>query len=100
MIEYGIASSTRSEILAFFQRHIGHGREQHLHNIGYHLMAMILERHDSDDVDSLIAFCEDPDNLQPWLPSEADRIVFSDMLVERLHTIPSGSPKMSRSCCE
>ena len=91
MIEYRTASSTQPGILGFFRRRIGHGREEYLHNVAYHLMAMILGRHDFDEVASLVTFCENPDNLQTWLPSEADRIVFSDMLVERLRTIPSDS---------
>ena len=89
MLEYRTAPSAQCEILGHFRRRAGHGHGQHLHNVARHLMEVILARRDFDDLDSLIVFCEAPDNLRPWLPSEADRIIFSDMLAEGLRELPA-----------
>ncbi len=65
-------------------------RGSDLRNVSYHLVELIVTQHGFDDLDPLIEFCEDPNNLHPWLPSEADRIVFSGDLVEGLRGIASG----------
>jgi len=81
----------RSVILAHFQRRRGHGRGPYLHNVAYHLVRIMLGQKDFDSLESLISFCDTPDNLRPWLPMEADRIIFSDGLVRGLHEILSDS---------
>lgn len=65
------------------------GADRTFNNVAYHLMRAILARHDFDGVETLIAFCKEPENLRPWLPTETDRIIYSDGLVEGLHEIAS-----------
>lgn len=78
-----------NKILIHLRQYRGFRGDQLLGNVPYYLANAILEHHAFDTIESLIAFCEDPDNMRPWLPSEADRIVFSDELVQRLHEIRS-----------
>lgn len=74
----------KDEILIHLQHHDGFNQNQCHGNIPYYLASAIFERHQFDTIESLIIFCESPNNMQSWLPSEADRIVFSDELVNRL----------------
>lgn len=59
------------------------------------LMRDVLERHGFDNLNSLIAFCSEPDNLRPWLPSEPDRFLFSDALVHALFEVASNPRQAS-----
>jgi len=74
-------------ILAHFRQRRGHGRGQYLHSVTYHLMKMILDQKECAPLESLIEFCDTPDNLRRWLPAEADRIIFSDGLSQGLREI-------------
>lgn len=85
------APLTQSRIREHFRHRTGRGRGQYLHDTAHYLIEIILERCDFEDVGSLIAFCEDPDNLRPWLPTEADRIIFSEGLVQGLREITSAT---------
>ncbi len=87
-------------ILAHLHQRSGRVREQYLGNVPYYLASAILEHHEFDTIDSLIAFCEDPDNMRPWLPSETDRIVFSDELATRLRQIRSSVSTMLQTSAE
>jgi hypothetical protein len=78
----------RAAILAHFQQRRGRGRGRYLHNVAYHLIRIILGQREFDSLESLIAFCDDPDNLCPWLPMEADRIILSNGLVQGLRELP------------
>ena len=69
-------------ILAHFWQRRGHG--QYLRNVAYHLMRMILDQREFGSLESVIEFCGIPDNLRRWLPTKADRIIFSDDLTQRL----------------
>lgn len=84
MLEYRAPQSAWSGILAHFRTRAGHGSRQDLRRVTYHLLEMILARYEFDDVDSLLAFCKNSKNLQTWLPSESDRVIFSAWLVEGL----------------
>ncbi len=84
-----ITSVPVGRILAYLRQRGGLRRGQRLGNVPYYLMSVILEHHDFDSLDSLIVFCENRDNLRRWVPSEGDRIVFSDQLVRRLREMPS-----------
>lgn len=88
----------RSVILAHFRQRRGRGRGRYLHNIAYHLMRNILEQQEFDSLQSLIAFCDDPDNLRLWVIMEADRIILSDGLVQGLRELaPSPDTGQERS---
>jgi hypothetical protein len=66
------------------------GRPGHcrlLHNAACYLIRLILEEHEFADMEELVAFCAAPDNLRMWLPSETDRIIFSEGLVEELREL-------------
>ncbi len=76
-------------ILAHFLRRRSHDWGQYLHNVAYHLMRMILTQQEFDSLESLMAFCGAPENLRPWLPAEADRIILSRGLTQGLNEIPS-----------
>ena len=75
-------------VLAHFRQCRGHGRGEYLDNVAYHLMRMILEGEEFDSLESVIRFCQIPENLGRWLPAEADRIVFSAALVQGLREMP------------
>lgn len=87
-------------ILVYLQQRGGKCRDQLLGNIPYYLASAILEHHAFDTIESLMSFCEDPDNMRPWLPSEADRVVFSDELLQRLREIGSGVPTRPQTSVE
>lgn len=87
-------------ILPQLQRYDGTRPDQLLGNIPYYLARAILGHHAFETIESLIVFCEDPDNLQPWLPSETDRIVFSNELVQRLREIRSDAPISPQTAVE
>ncbi len=76
-------------ILRYFRRRCGHGRI--LHNAACHLVQLILERVRSDRIEDLMAFCANPENLRPWLPTETDRFIFSEGLLEGLRHLASRS---------
>ena len=71
-------------LLEYFRNREGHGRGQMLHNAAFYLLHRILEWQRFDDLDSLTAFCRDPENLEPWLPSESDRVILSAGLTDGL----------------
>ncbi len=97
MKEHKATSLPSDTILAHLRRCGGSGCGQHLANVPYHLMSMIFNQHDFDSLGSLIAFCEEPRNLKRWLPSEADRIVFSNELVQCLREMSSDLPVKSNT---
>lgn len=74
-------------IVQYFHRRCGHGRI--LHNAACHLMQLILSRLGTDSIEDLMAFCADPQNLRPWLPTETDRYIFSIGLLEGLRDLAS-----------
>jgi hypothetical protein len=78
-------------VLGYFDRCAGHIGGRLLHNAARYLMRLILQEHEFADMDDLIAFCADPDNLRAWLPTETDRMIFSEGLVEGLRDIADGS---------
>ncbi len=84
MISEQAAPLDRTKILDYFSRRNGSGSGRHLHGVAFYLMEHILSQRQFEDIESLEAFCRKPDNLGPWLPSEADRIVFGGGLVEGL----------------
>lgn len=51
----------------------------------YRLMQAILAERSFSDLDALAKFCQDPQNLRPWLPNELDRRVLADRLMKGLH---------------
>lgn len=71
-------------ILEHFRQRRGQGRGKYLDNLVYHLMRMILEGEEFGCLESLITFCRLPENLSRWLPTEADRMVFSGSLAQGL----------------
>jgi hypothetical protein len=71
-------------IVEHFKNRHGHGRGEFLHNAAYYLIRMILSQRSFQSVHDLTTFCENPENLRWWLPSESDRIIFSDGLLEGL----------------
>lgn len=81
-------SAANEIILAHFRLCRGHGRGEYLDNVAYHLMRMILDEGEFGSLEPLIEFCGAPDNLRRWLPTEADRIIFSDNLVQGLRAVP------------
>lgn len=93
MKEHKSTSVPSDRVLAYIRQHNGLHRGHPFDSVPYYLMSMILKHHDFDDIESLIAFCEDRNNLRRWLPSEADRIVFSSELVRGLREM-SAEPRM------
>ncbi len=92
------AMESGDRVLIRLRQRAGLHRGQLLSDVPYYLADAILEHHSFETIECLIAFCENPDNLKPWLPSEADRIVFSHDLVQRLHelrTEASARPRAS-----
>lgn len=88
-------TSLSSEVVLEHMRPRGRrSHAQHSDSLPYYLMCMILRRQDFDGLESLIEFCECRHNLQPWLPSEGDRIVFSNKLAELLREL---LPELSAS---
>ena len=72
-------------ILDHFRNRMGNGRGRYLHNVTYHLLALILRERKFDSIgDASLSFCENANKLTPWLPSENDRIIFSIGLGEGL----------------
>lgn len=76
-------------IVRYFRRRCGHGRI--LHNAAFHLVQLILEQLGTDRVDALTTFCANPENLRPWLPTETDRFIFSEGILEGLRDWASRS---------
>ncbi len=76
-------------ILASLMHQDSSGLNQFLENVPYYLAGSILKRNSFETIEAFRTFCEKPDNLRHWLPSEADRAVFSDELVRRLGNISS-----------
>lgn len=75
-------------IIGHFQGAAGYGRGRLLHNAACYLMRMILKEHAFADMEELTAFCGNPDSLRAWLPTETDRIIFAEGLVETLRDLP------------
>ncbi len=91
------APELSGRILTHLQQLGGIRRGQRLGNVPYYLASAILERHAFDSIESLIVFCEHPDNTQAWLPNEADRVIFSDELVRRLREMHSDAAMASQT---
>ncbi len=62
----------------------------HFPCIKYHLAKLILAQHQFPDIDSLIEFCNKPENLETWLPSPADRQLISADLTGTLREATFG----------
>jgi len=52
-------------------------------------MRLILDHYHSQGIESLIEYCENHDNLRPWLLLEADRVIFAAELVQGLREMLS-----------
>lgn len=72
-------------MIQYFQERDGQGRGRLLRNAAYRLVRATLARQDFGGFDRLMSFCEDSENLRPWLPSAADRIRFAEGLRRGLH---------------
>lgn len=83
-------------IVGYFRRRCGRGRI--LHNAACHLVEHILKLLGTARVEDVIAFCSDPENLRPWLPTETDRLIFSEGLLEGLRDVASRSSRVGSSC--
>jgi len=81
------ASRDGDVVLAHFRQRTGQGHGQHLRKVAHHVMGMVLDQLDFDSLDSLIAFCNDADNLKVWFPNEVDRAVFSHEFVQGLREL-------------
>ena len=75
----------RELVLEFLRKRGSHGRDQCLHQADYELMRRILVCREFDDLEALIRFCENPSQLEPWLPNEPDQIVHAAGLCDELH---------------
>ena len=51
----------------------------------YGLMRAILADRNFGDIDALARFCQDSENLRPWLLNELDRRALADRLTKVLH---------------
>jgi hypothetical protein len=81
----------KEPILDYFSGRSGHGRGPLLHETAYYLMRIIFMNRDFDDLDQLIDFCGNPENLHAWLPNETDRIVLSAALRDGLQDMIADS---------
>jgi hypothetical protein len=63
------------------------GRERLLHQAAYYLMRLIFRKKRFGSVEQLLEFCEEPENLHPWLPNETDRILLSGELRDSLQNL-------------
>lgn len=79
-------------MIRYFQVRDGHGRGQLLHDAAYRLVRAALAKHDFHGFDQVMSFCEDPENLRPWLPSDPDRMLFVQGLRQGLHDENSDMP--------
>ena len=77
----------RDAILAHFRQRRRHGRQEYMDSLVGHLVRMILDQGEFGNFESVIEFCGTPDNLGRWLPTEADRIIFSAGLMQGLREI-------------
>lgn len=57
-------------------------------NIAFQLATLIAAQRPFQNLSELCRFCSDPDNLRPWLPSQADRV---NLAAEFATTLPQMS---------
>ena len=81
--------SFRATVLEHFDHRRGLGSDGDVHHVTYLLMAMILEHRDFSEIESLVSFCNIPDNLRWCLPNEVDRIIFCNQLTTTLREMVS-----------
>ncbi|MCA9253585.1 MAG: hypothetical protein KDA54_20830 [Phycisphaerales bacterium] len=59
-------------------------RTGHFPCIKYHLTKLIMGQQQFNDINALIEFCAEPDNLATWLPSPSDRQLIAADLASSL----------------
>ena len=74
----------KQAIIRHFNQCAHNGHAHLLHNAACYLMRLILKQRDFESVEALMEFCKEPGNLGAWLPTETDRIIFSEGLCEGL----------------
>ena len=75
-------SIAKDAILAHFGTPHGGGPAQMWSDMVYALMRVILSKVDFENLEQLAEFCDDPNNLVPWVSGESDRVVFASRLAE------------------
>jgi hypothetical protein len=71
-------------ILDYLGNRERNGEGRLMQEAAYYLMRLIFRARDFDSLQQLAEFCQDPDNLRPWLRNETDRLVLSEELCEDL----------------
>ena len=73
-----------------------------LHRAAHPLVGMIVEERGLSDVNSLMQFVEEPENLRPWLPSRNDRVWLSGAIrqgLQELSRADKTNPRRNQRCC-
>ena len=76
-------------ILTHFRSRHGKGPNHVWSDMTYILMRVILSKVEFESIEQLAWFCDDPNNLLPWVASETDRTVFSGKLAEGVRAMMS-----------
>jgi len=76
-------------VLTHFRTRRNDERNRVWSDMAYVLMRMILSKVEFDSVEDLAKFCDDPNNLLPWVSSESDRVIFASRLAERVREMMS-----------
>ncbi len=79
----------KDSVLAHFRTRGNEGRNRVWSDMAYVLMRVILSKVEFDRVEDLAKFCDDPNNLLPWVSSESDRVIFASRLAERVREMMS-----------
>ena len=87
MIQHRVPSPTDDDFADRFRAAVGGRHHRYLDDVASYLLERIVTRQRFENLDSIIAYCQDPRHLSHWLPSEADRILVSDGLVSGLRKI-------------
>ena len=79
----------KDSVLIHFRTRRTEGRNRVWSDMAYVLMRVILSKVEFDSIDELAKFCDEPNNLLPWVSSESDRVVFASRLGERVREMMS-----------
>jgi len=79
----------KDSVLTHFRTRRNDERNRVWSDMAYVLMRMILSKVEFDSVEDLAKFCDDPNNLLPWLSGESDRVIFASRLAERVQEMMS-----------